>query len=143
MNTLEFSEFDKALDCFKRATEIAPQNARAWDVDEEFRKQRIRRLNEAFLPGDVLHGTLVVTDGIKSLGYAALRQIGELVSRHSDFSVHNDPQQEHEFGSFTYEEAVIFWKIDYFDRDLKWISPDPADPEVTRRVLTIMLASEY
>ena len=38
---------------------------------------------------------------------------------------------------------TLFWKIDAYDRALEWGSPDPADPRVSRRVLTIMLASEY
>jgi hypothetical protein len=38
---------------------------------------------------------------------------------------------------------MIFFKIDYYDRTLTAHSPDPADPAVTRRVITVMLASEY
>ena len=37
----------------------------------------------------------------------------------------------------------VFFKIDYFDRELVTGSPDPADPAQTTRVLTIMLACEY
>jgi Protein of unknown function (DUF3768) len=38
---------------------------------------------------------------------------------------------------------VIFFKIDYFDTTMTHHSPDPADPAVTERVITIMLADEY
>ena len=38
---------------------------------------------------------------------------------------------------------TIFFKIDYYDRTLTHHSPDPADPAVTERVITIMLADEY
>ena len=34
----------------------------------------------------------------------------------------------------------MFWKVDCYDRALRFASPDPADPAVTARVLTIMLA---
>ena len=36
-----------------------------------------------------------------------------------------------------------FWKIDYYDHALENGSENPADPEITRRVLTIMRADEY
>ena len=35
------------------------------------------------------------------------------------------------------------FKIDYFDRTMTVHSPNPADPTVTERVITIMLAAEY
>jgi hypothetical protein len=39
-------------------------------------------------------------------------------------------------------QRVIF-KIDYYDRQRQAHSPDAANPAVTCRVLTIMLADEY
>ena len=37
----------------------------------------------------------------------------------------------------------IFWKIDYYDNDMKYHSPDKTNPDKTIRVLTIMKAEEY
>ena len=48
-----------------------------------------------------------------------------------------------DFGSLELDGKQLFWKIDCYDNKLKWGSPDPSDPAVTRRVLTILLADEY
>lgn len=59
------------------------------------------------------------------------------------FTPDNDPHGEHDFGAFDLGGQRLFWKIDYYDRDLRYASDDPADPDITTRVLTIMMASEY
>ena len=65
------------------------------------------------------------------------------VSAFSDFSEDNDPHGERDFGAFEIGGQRLFWKIDYYDLDLALASPDAADPAVTRRILTLMLAEEY
>ncbi|EDM69389.1 hypothetical protein RAZWK3B_11642 [Roseobacter sp. AzwK-3b] len=84
---------------------------------------------------------VVITPGIDSLDdvHAVLRQVQQF----NDFTEHNDPFQEHDFGSFQHQGHVIFWKWDYYDLDMSMHSPDPSDPAVTARVLTVMLADEY
>jgi hypothetical protein len=37
----------------------------------------------------------------------------------------------------------LLFKIDYYDLDLTFHSPDVADASVTARELTVMLADEY
>ena len=86
---------------------------------------------------------LIITRGIDSLGEEAVGFILNLVRRFDDFSERNDPFGEHDFGAIEYEGNTVFWKIDYYDLDLMNHSPDPSDPHVTRRVLTIMLGEEY
>jgi hypothetical protein len=55
----------------------------------------------------------------------------------------NDPHEEHDFGAFDADGQRVFFKIDYYDESLSYHSPDPTDPAVTKRVITIMLAEEY
>ena len=55
----------------------------------------------------------------------------------------NDPHGEHDFGAFEFDGTPVIFKIDYYDKDLNFHSPDPGDPAVTERVITLMLAEEY
>ncbi len=50
---------------------------------------------------------------------------------------------KHDFGSFEADGHLIYFKIEYYDKALTYHSPDPSDPSVTERVITIMLAEEY
>ncbi|MGB8896616.1 MAG: DUF3768 domain-containing protein [Pseudolabrys sp.] len=104
--------------------------------------QRIRALRDdlrKYLSG----GGAVITPGIAALGQKAVDRIVQAIAAFDDFCHANDPYEERDFGSFEVEGETIFFKIDYFDRTLTHHSPDPADPAVTERVITIMLADEY
>lgn len=60
-----------------------------------------------------------------------------------NFTPDNDPYNEHDFGSFDYKGEKIFWKIDYYDKNYQYLSENPSNPEITNRVMTVMLAEEY
>jgi Protein of unknown function (DUF3768) len=96
------------------------------------------RLRKTFTGGQVL-----LTQGVSVLSPAAKFAILQKVREFAAFSAENDPCGQHDFGSFKQDGQTIYWKIDYYDAALEWGSPDPADPEVTTRVLTILLAEEY
>ena len=68
---------------------------------------------------------------------------GEKVELFKAFTPDNDPHQEHDFGSIEHEGNRVFWKIDYYAKDMESGSEHPEDPGQTVRVLTIMLAEEY
>ena len=99
-------------------------------------------LNDAFRR-HACGGTLIVTAGVIALGTTALPTIVGLVQAFEAFTPDNDPYGEHDFGSLEWHRNRLFWKIDYYDCDMRFGSPNPLDPAVTTRVLTIMLASEY
>lgn len=88
-------------------------------------------------------GRIVTTSGVMALGSDFLLAVMAAVRTFSTFTEDNDPYGEHDFGAVEVEEQTVFWKIDYYDQNGEGLSPDPANPALTVRVLTIMLASEY
>ena len=111
-------------------------------MDTDTSRDRIRALNDSarrFLSD----GRVFFTRGIAALPEADQAAIFDRVRNFDDFTPDNDPYGEHDFGAFDHGGERIFWKIDYYDRQERYGSPDPADPSVTRRILTVMLADEY
>ncbi|GAA3075346.1 DUF3768 domain-containing protein [Rhizobium viscosum] len=105
---------------------------------------RIRLLNDQlrafpFPP----RGEMVMTCGVADLPADDLSEVLHQVRTFDAFTADNDPHGEHDFGNFTYNGVRYSWKIDYYDRDKEYGSPDPSDPAVTCRVLTVMRADEY
>ena len=88
-------------------------------------------------------GTLVLTQGIRSNTKEDLKEIITKVRTFDTFDENNDPYGERDFGAFDYKGKKIFWKIDYYDQEFLYLSPDVSNPRVTNRVLTIMYAEEY
>lgn len=92
-------------------------------------------------------GQIVMTRGVADLSPVAKAIIMQRVQTFDTFTEDNDPYGDHTFGAFEFEVAGnsyrIFWKIDLYDTQYSMGSDDPANPQVTRRVLTITHASEY
>ncbi len=103
----------------------------------------IRDLNDAFRRNGFASGQWMLTSGVADLGPEFMVLAIRAVRGFDGFSESNDPYGEHDFGSFNLAGETLFWKIDYYDQTLTYGSDDPSDPALTRRVLTIMLASEY
>ena len=103
---------------------------------------RIRDLNDKFR--NSLHSGIVhMTNGTAALGLETVNAIFLAVSKFSAFTEDNDPYGEHDCAVMEVEGHKIIWKIDTYDRSRTYHSPDAADPKVTVRILTVMLASEY
>lgn len=105
-------------------------------------KSKVQELNDHFRKTGQ-GGQCMITRGVHELGHEAVQEIRHSVAKYNAFTEDSDPYGEHDFGALTYCGHKLFWKIDYYDASLKAGSPDPADPNVTTRVMTIMLASEY
>jgi hypothetical protein len=103
---------------------------------------RIRLLNDNFRT-TFIGGQVVMTRGVAEFPLDKKARVVLAVQSFDKFTEDNDPHREHDFGSFDIEGEIYFFKIDYYALDMDGGSEDPADPEKTARVLTIMRADEY
>ena len=106
------------------------------------RTLRIRALNDR-LRRHGLGGMVMGSRDFVALDAATQVEILAAVRSFDAFAEANDPWGEHDCAMVEVASERVLWKIDAYDRSLTLASPDPADPKVTRRVLTIMLAEEY
>lgn len=106
------------------------------------RTAKIAILNDAVRKAG-FGGLLCVTNGVRRYGPTFLTEVMAALESYDDFTLENDPHGEHDFGVLTIRDHRLFWKIDYYDRNLEFGSENPADAKATRRVLTVMLAEEY
>lgn len=119
------------------ATGISPSRQEAVE-----RTATIRSLNDAFRRNPMA-GRVVITAGVGGLPQEEKLSLLTEVVGFNAFDGGNDPFNEHDFGAVDQDGVSYFWKIDYYDPDYDMGSADPADPHVTRRVLTVMRADEY
>jgi hypothetical protein len=108
----------------------------------ESKTDRIRELNDAFRR-TFIGGAVMITQGVEAMPLDQRRSLLQKIRSFDAFSEDNNPHHENDFGSIDESGVRCFFKIDYYDRKTEFGSPDPADPAVTTRVMTIMLAEEY
>jgi hypothetical protein len=106
------------------------------------KKKRIRELNDRFRT-TFTGGVVTLTQGVDELSPETKAKVLRRVQSFSQFDQGNDPHGEHDFGSFEIAGQQFFFKLDYYDRTMEGGSEDPADSDITTRVLTVMLAEEY
>ncbi|WP_271587026.1 DUF3768 domain-containing protein [Bradyrhizobium sp. CCBAU 53415] len=83
-----------------------------------------------------------MTPGIAALGSEAVQRLEQTLAIFDDFCIAR-PAWRTRLWIFEFEGASILFKIDYYDANFEFSSPDPSDPAVTQRVITLMLAEEY
>ena len=87
-------------------------------------------------------GTIVITRNVRGLeGFDALKLTTALAD-YNRFDADNDPHGERDMGDFALFNTDLYFKIDYYDLDLKCGSENPADIKITHRVLTIMTEAD-
>ncbi|MGR3278487.1 DUF3768 domain-containing protein [Acaryochloris marina NIES-2412] len=103
----------------------------------------IAQLNDRFRQGDHTLGQVFTTPVVQALTSEEQQELFRLVRIFDDFTPDNDPWKEHEYGRIEFKGEQYLWKIDYYDKSLKYGSEDPGNTAVTTRVMTIMHSSEY
>ena len=111
-------------------------------MNEADHATKIRTLNDQFRRTG-RGGRIMLTQGIQALGQKAVEEIIAKVRAFDQFNEGNDPYQEHDFGKVVHGTETVLFKIDYYDGAMEFGSPDPSDPAVTTRVMTVMTAEEY
>ncbi len=111
-------------------------------TDEEGRTKKIAELNDSFRKTFV-GGQVLMTRGIEALDEKTKAEVIAAVMKFDAFDEDNDPYGEHDYGTVQIAGRTYVWKIDTYDLRLKFMSPDPSDPAVTRRCLTILKPSEW
>jgi len=102
----------------------------------------IRRLNDQFRT-TFRGGQIVLTQSVADLPDMVKAAALCEVQKFSAFTEKNDPTNEHDFLAFELCNRCFIFSIVYFDLKLEHGSPDPADPNVTRRIGTLMMAHDW
>lgn len=103
---------------------------------------RIQKLND--IHRKLLLPTVVLAaDATAFMANKDLSPLLRKVQDFDDFNEDNDPYGEHDYGSFQFMGEAWFFKFDYYDKEMEFHSPDPSNPKVTCRVLTIGMQSDY
>ncbi|WP_417728521.1 DUF3768 domain-containing protein [Roseovarius sp.] len=92
---------------------------------------------------DAPQGQFVMTSGVAALGPEAQQELTHRVAAFDAFNADSDPQGWHEMGVIEFNGTTVWFKLDLYDVDYQYGSPEPADPQQTRRVLTLLLPPEY
>lgn len=103
-------------------------------------QDRIRHLND-LLRTTFVSGRVMLTGGVRAMDDDDRTRLLQAVSTFDGFTRANDPYGEH--GRVEVGGCGYFFKIDTYDLDFRYQSPDPADATVTARVMTIMREDEY
>lgn len=111
-------------------------------MDDQQQKEKIRELNDR-LRTTFEGGQVYITVGVQQLGERLCAEAIAAVMAFDAFDQDNDPHGEHDYGTIQVGGRTIAFKLDVYDLRMRFMSPDPADPRVSRRVLTILLASEW
>ena len=85
----------------------------------------------------------MVTSGVMAVKGYCRSILTSALANYGGFDEDNDPHGERDMGHFVLFDTDLYFKIDYYEQDLKFGSDDPADASITHRILTIMTKADF
>lgn len=125
-------EKSPALSRAETAKIIAAQNDR-------FRKAAFG----APVEGQIPTGQVLLTPGITEQSDGFRAAVLDAVGAYDGFNPDCDPHEWHEMGVLEIEGQTVWFRIDLYDENYEYGASDPTELRFTRRVLTVLLPSEY
>jgi len=101
------------------------------------KRARIIELNDQ-LRTTFKGGRVQMTRGVYDLDDRLRGRALSVMARYNKF----DDGSEHDAGVFIFAGFSFEWRIEYRGKDGSGVSPDPADPEQTFRVLTLYVLDD-
>lgn len=105
------------LDPVQEAAIIAAQN-------DAFRRSILGNTSVADAP----QGQFVMTRGVAALGPDARLELTRRVAAFGAFNADSDPYGWHEMGVIELDGTTVWFKLDLYDVDYQYGSPEPSDP---------------
>lgn len=118
-------------------------------IEPGVRSSHIAVLNDRARHGRDRAAKLVITRNCLETIAGDGSSVAELAAQIRIFSALSEwkppegDRSERDLGYLQIDGHKIIFKVDYYAPDLQWGSEDPADPEQTIRVITVMLPSDY
>lgn len=109
------------------------------DQNDRFRKAAFGAPTD----GEIPIGQVLLTPGISGRDPYFRCALMEVVGAYDTFNDESDPYKWHEMGVVEIQGETVWFKIDLYDENYEYGSSDPTDLRYTRRVLTLLLPSEY
>lgn len=128
---------------------MTDENLLAIDSDDPAYRVAMAELNDRFRKNPFVykHGRFMVTADVRNLGEEDMVAAIDAMRNFENFNTNNDPWGEHDCALFQItrtngNKATLKFKIDYYDTNLEFHSPNPLDENKTIRVLTITMGNE-
>lgn len=112
-------------------------------LNDELRIKGPRRAEDTILLSHALRAHIEADEGPTTFAERCFQLNREIAEYDFSQSIGDDPYGERDMGWIDFMGERVMFKIDYYDLEREYGSDNPADPAVTSRVMTIMLAADY